>query len=73
MSKQYSIKIKSSITPWVWYYDKIGQMFRGTKHQTDSLFWFPGKVFDTAHGYIHENDAEIIEEIESAIPPIQNN
>jgi hypothetical protein len=68
----YTVKIKSSITPFVWYHDKVGETFKGVKHHTDSLFWFPGDVINTPNGYIHELDAEIISEEES-VNPIQNN
>lgn len=68
----FTIKIKSAITEFVWYHDKIGQIFRGIKHHTDSLFWFPGDVFLTPRGYIHAQDAEIISE-QKNVDPLQNN
>ena len=69
----YTIKIKSAITPFLWYSEKVGETYRGIKHHTDSLFWFPGEVYTTPHGYIHEQDAEIVSQQESSIEPIQNN
>lgn len=68
----YTIKIKSAITPWLWYSEKVGEVHKGVKHHTDSLFWFPGDVYNTSHGYIHEQDAEIIGKEES-VNPIHNN
>jgi hypothetical protein len=68
----YTVKIKSAITELVWYYDKIGETYKGVKHYTDSLFWFPGRVFKTPNGYIHELDAEILKQ-EQSIDPINNN
>ncbi len=68
----FTVKIKSAITPYVWYYDKIGETYKGTKHHTDSLFWFPGDVIATPNGYIHQMDAEILDQEES-VNPIQNN
>lgn len=69
----FKIRIKSVITPWVWYFDKIGQTFEGPAHYTDSLFWFPGDVYKTPNGYVHAQDAEIIGQYESPIPPVRNN
>ena len=69
----YKVKIKSAITEWLWYSEKIGETYEGEKHHTDSLFWFPGDVFSTPYGYIHEQDAEILSERESPIPTLQNN
>ena len=69
----YKIKIKSAITPWVWYAEKIGEVYHGEKHHTDSLFWFPGDVYKTPNGYIHDLDAEVLEQYETTTPTIQNN
>jgi hypothetical protein len=69
----HKVKIKSAITPWVWYYDKVGQVFEGVDHFTESLFWFPGKVYKTPMGYIHDLDAIVLETYESPVEPLQNN
>ncbi len=69
----YKVKIKSAITPYVWYFDKVGETYEGIKHNTDSLFWFPGDVFNTPYGYIHEQDAEILEQRQSLAFPVQSN
>lgn len=69
----YKVKIKSAITDMVWYYDKIGQTFEGTQHHTDSIFWFPGDVYNTPNGYIHNMDAEVIDQYESPVEPTRNN
>jgi hypothetical protein len=68
----YTVKIKSAITEYVWYFDKIGQTFKGVKHHTDSMFWFPGDVYNTPHGYIHDQDADVLGQ-EDSVKPIQNN
>lgn len=70
--KVYTVKIKSAITDFVWYFDRVGETFKGVKHHTDSMFWFPGDVIKTPDGYIHELDAEILKE-EDSVDPIQNN
>ena len=69
----YKVKIKSAITPWLWYTEKIGEIYEGEKHHTDSLFWFPGDVISTPYGYIHELDAEILSQRESSIAALQSN
>ncbi len=69
----FKIKIKSAITPFVWYTEKIGEVYEGEKHYTESLFWFPGNVFKTPYGYIHALDAEVLDYRESLVEPIQSN
>lgn len=71
--KLYKVKIKSAITEWVCYFDKIGETYTGELHHTDSMFWFPGTVYKTPNGYIYEQDADVIEEYESPVSPVQNN
>lgn len=71
--KTYTFQITGCRNPLYWYQDKIGTEWKAPVHQTDSIFWYPGTVLQTTHGFVHWQDVKILKEEILATMPSQFN